>query len=82
MFPSMYVFPLNNSFPKARVVSLGSKQVKGLEYDANFAPVVKFSYIRIMLATVALLDLELQKMDVVTAFLHGDLDKDIYMSPL
>ncbi len=32
-----------------------------------------------MLATVAVKDLELHHMNVVTAFLHGDLDKDIYM---
>ncbi len=32
-----------------------------------------------MLATVAVKYLELHQMDVVTAFLHGDIDKDIYM---
>ncbi len=35
--------------------------------------------VRVMLATVAVNDLELHQMDVVTAFLHGDIDKDIYM---
>ncbi len=29
-------------------------------------------------ATVAINDLELHQMDVVTAFSHGDIDKDIY----
>ena len=32
-----------------------------------------------MLALVTLLDLELEKLDVKTTFLHGDLDEDIYM---
>ncbi len=44
-----------------------------------YAPVVNFTSIRVMLAKVAILDLELHQMDVVTSFLHGDLDKNIYM---
>ncbi|GKA90565.1 transposable element [Tanacetum coccineum] len=41
--------------------------------------VVKHSSIRILLALVAQLDLELVQMDVKTAFLHGDLEEEIYM---
>ena len=37
------------------------------------------SSIRVVLGLAASLDLEIQKMDVKTAFLHGDLDKEIYM---
>ena len=32
-----------------------------------------------MLALVVSLDLELEQLDVKTAFLHGDLDEEIYM---
>ncbi|KAE8661311.1 hypothetical protein F3Y22_tig00113726pilonHSYRG00149 [Hibiscus syriacus] len=38
--------------------------------------------IRILLALVAQLDLELVQMDVKTTFLHGDLDEEIYMTQL
>lgn len=79
--PSMYVSRLTDSGPIARVVALGSRQREGLNYDATFAPVVKFASIRVLLATVALMDLQLQQMGVVTAFLHGDIDKEIYMFP-
>ncbi|GJT56454.1 retrovirus-related pol polyprotein from transposon TNT 1-94 [Tanacetum coccineum] len=41
--------------------------------------VIKHSSIRILLALVAQLDLELVQMDVKTAFLHGDLEEEIYM---
>ncbi|RVW22487.1 Retrovirus-related Pol polyprotein from transposon TNT 1-94 [Vitis vinifera] len=37
------------------------------------------SSIRVVLGLVASLDLEIKQMDVKTAFLHGDLDKEIYM---
>ena len=65
--------------PKARLVARGFQQVQGVDYNETYAPVVKLSSIRVLLAVVAHLDLELHQMDVVTAFLHGELDEDIYM---
>ena len=64
---------------KARLVAKGFAQRKGKEYDKIFAPVVRHTSIRILLALVAIYDLELEQLDVKTAFLHGDLDEDIYM---
>lgn len=64
---------------KARLVAKGFTQKEGVDYTEIFAPVVKFTTVRIMLALVAHYDWELKQMDVTTAFLHGDLDKDIYM---
>ncbi len=81
VLPCMYVFALKDSGPKVRIVAkgCGSRQVHGVDYGETYAPVVKFTSVRVMLATVAVQDLELHQMDVVTAFLHGNLDKDIYM---
>ena len=64
---------------KARLVAKGFAQRKGKEYDEIFAPVVRHTSIWILLALVAIYDLELEQLDVKTAFLHGDLDEDIYM---
>ncbi len=65
--------------PKVRIVAKGCRQVHGVDYGETYAPVAKFTYVPVMFATVAEQDLELHQMDVMTAFLHGDLDKDIYM---
>jgi len=40
---------------------------------------VKISSIRVVLGLVASLNLEIDQLDVKTAFLHGDLEEDIYM---
>ncbi|RVX05220.1 Retrovirus-related Pol polyprotein from transposon TNT 1-94 [Vitis vinifera] len=64
---------------KVRLVVKGFSQKKGIDFDEIFSPVVKMSSIRVVLGLTASLDLEIEQMDVKTAFLHGDLDKEIYM---
>lgn len=74
-------FPENNDVRyKARLVAKGYAQTEGIDYNEVFSPVVKHSFIRIVLALVAQLDLELVQLDVKTAFLHGDLEEEIYMT--
>ena len=41
---------------------------------------MKHSSIRILLALVAQFNMELVQMDVKTTFLHGDLEKEIYIT--
>ena len=62
---------------KARLVVKGFGQKKGIDFDEIFSPVV--SSIRVVLGLAATLNLEIEQLDVKTAFLHGDLKEEIYM---
>ena len=64
---------------KARLVAKGYSQLYGIDFTETFAPVVRFSSLRAILAIAAAKDYEIHQMDVKTAFLNGDLDEDIYM---
>ncbi|KAE8702282.1 hypothetical protein F3Y22_tig00110483pilonHSYRG00048 [Hibiscus syriacus] len=64
---------------KAWLVDKGFSQKEGIDYNEVFSPVVKHSSILVLLAMVAKFDLELEQLDVKTAFLHGELEETIYM---
>ena len=64
---------------KARLVAKGFAQKYGVDYDETFAPVVRYSSIRALLAYAIQNDMILHQMDVVTAFLNGTLEENIYM---
>ncbi len=64
---------------KCRLVAKGFAQKYGIDYDETFSPVVRFSSIRVLLAYAIQNDMEIHQMDVVTAFLNGNLDETIYM---
>ena len=71
----------NSSQPryKARLVVKGFAQKQGIDFDEIFSPMVKMSSIRVVLGMAAAMDLEVEQLDVKTTFLHGDLEKEIYM---
>ncbi len=80
VLPCKYVFKIKENKPKVRLVALGCRQSYGVDYNETYAPVVTLTTVRTILAVVAHLDLELEQMDVVTAFLNGDLHEDVFMS--
>jgi len=65
---------------KARLVAKSYAQREGIDYNEVFSPVVKHSSIRILLALVAQYELDRDQLNVKTAFFHGDLYEEFYMS--
>ena len=64
---------------KARLVAKGFTQKYGIDYDEVFAPVARYTTLRILLTIAAHEDWDLEQSDVTTAFLNADLDENIYM---
>jgi len=64
---------------KARIIAKGFSQVPGQDFMEMFSSVAKFTTLRIFLALATYLDFEIHQVDIIAAYLQGDLDEEIYM---
>ena len=64
---------------KARFVARGFSQTKGVDYEDNFALVARYSTIRAIIATTAMMGWKLHQMDVKTTFLNGEIEEEVYI---
>ena len=65
---------------KARLVAKGYVQRNGIDYDEVFAHVARIETIRLVIALAASYGWEIHHLDVKTAFLHGELKEEVYVS--
>ena len=58
---------------KGRIVAQWFSQVKGIHYNEVFAPTARMAAMRTVIAIAAVEDLELEAVDISTAFLNGEI---------
>ena len=67
---------------KARQVVKGYKQEYGTDYTQIFASVTKTPAYKTVISYATQFNLEIEQMDVITAFLQGDLNEELYVEQL
>jgi hypothetical protein len=64
---------------KACLVAKGFRQHYGIDYEDTFSPVVKIATVRLVLSLAIFRGWCLRQLEVQNAFLHGVLEKEVYM---
>ncbi|CAI5476854.1 unnamed protein product [Closterium sp. Yama58-4] len=65
---------------KSRLVAKGYQQKENVDYKELFAPMVKPTTLRTLLAGAAIKGWVVKQLDIVTAFLNGILEEEIFMA--
>ena len=77
---SKWVFKLKmNGTYCAHLVAEGFTQIPGIDFDKTFSPVTCFELLHMLLMLAMLEDWHIHQMDVKSAFLNGELNKEIHM---
>ncbi len=67
---------------KTRFVTKGFTQLKRIDYNETFSPMVKIISLWILFALATIHDYHVHQLDVQIAFLHGHLNEEIWNNPL
>ena len=64
---------------KARLAAQGFLQKPGIDYEDTYSPVMDITTFRYLISLTVSQNLEMRLMDVVIAYLYGDLDIEIHI---
>jgi Reverse transcriptase (RNA-dependent DNA polymerase) len=64
---------------KARLVAQCFTQIPRVDYEETYSPIVDAITLRFLISLTITENVQMRLMDVVTAYLYGSLDNDIYM---
>lgn len=64
---------------KARLVVKGHSQLPEVDFSDTFTPIAKFEIIRLLITLAASLGWPILHLDIISAFLNGFLQEDIYL---
>lgn len=67
---------------KARLVARGFTQIFGIDYKKTFSPILQYKSLQMLLFLAAYYGFEIKQMDILNAYLKGNLEKEIYMEIL
>nr|GEV56316.1 copia protein [Tanacetum cinerariifolium] len=76
--PFEYLGRWTKDHPIANVI--GFRQEERIDFKESFAPVARIEAIRILIANAAHMNMNIDQMDVRTAFLNGELKKEVCVS--
>jgi len=64
---------------KARLVVKGFRQIMGVDFHSTYAPVAAMTTVRVILALATSKDLNVDQLDISSAFLQAELSDDVYI---